>query len=1006
MTTLSAPTTDSSQNNLNSSRPNPSKTDRAYQIFLQEAPELLQVLEEALLHISAPGNQTQRLNTLMRTAHSIKGCAASMGLSAIESIAHQLEDVFRALYRRKETIDAELAELLIMAFDCLQMPLRQEIDQNTDSTADLNTDSTSSSIVTERDWVAQSRPIFDRLKVRLATEMAADHGELPGMSDLGIDLVQVIFSGDVAQGIQHLVNQIKQGKTATIAPELRAQAEVFIGVGEMTNLPGFRQIGTTVITALNHHPNQGLAIAKLAIQNFRAAYQAVMNGDRTVGGSPSELLLAMSRPKTPSTAKLTFTQPAIPESPITDCPIAAPIASFELPHLSSQRKSPTITPSPQPSQTEITAPILSNVLRVDRYRFDRLSAHIGNLITYENAAKLQQQQLDRILQNIQHRVQQFEKIQLSLQEIHQKETPVKLPIAPRKSTRVAIAQTEEPFSARAVTQVLSDPLQFDTYTPTQNLNQSAIEELTCLKEILQDLTLLSQQQQQQQRKKFHTLRETQNDLLWIRMLPIEQIVQRFPRMVRDLCVKYEKDVMVNLIGTSTLIDKAVLEKLFDPLVHLVRNAFDHGVETPYMRQSHGKSAQATIEIRAYHQGNLTYVEIRDDGNGIDLNKIKTKAIGMGLATMEAVTHLSDPEILEFIFEPGFSTAIQVSELSGRGVGLDAVRENLRSLKGDVRVFSQVGEGTMFRLTFPLTLTIADLLIFRTQNVLLSIPVDSLAGIVMIQAHEVELLEGRSFYRDGDELIEIADLAIFRQHYPLPFMVDTQLQTLALPDPNSIPLVIIEHSDELLALPVTQIIQRQEQVIKPFNTLVPIPDYLCGCTVLGNGMLVPVLDSRELIRSNHMFFSRSDDRSSTDYFPRCSRFSSNLGVRSATILVVDDTLTLRVLLTDSLTKLGYTCVSARDGREALQVLAQVGPVDAIFTDLEMPVMNGFEFLQECRKQYPKAELPIVILSSRNGEKHRKLAHYLGANAYLTKPFLEHQLTQVLTQCVVEPYTQKR
>lgn len=954
------------------------RADRAYQIFLQEAPDLLQVLEDGLLTIQGHAEPSQ-LNTLMRAAHSIKGCAASMGLKPIESIAHELEDVFRALYRYKKPIDAELEDLLMRAFDALQTLLRQEIDQTeSSSNVDLNPD-------LKTDWVSRSQPTFDRLRTLLADEIAADHGELPSMKDLGIDLVQIIFSGDVAQGIQHLVQQIKQGTTdQAIVGELRAQADVFIGVGEMTNLPGFRDIAQAVITALNHHPNQGIALTKLAIQNFRSAHQSVMNGDRTIGGSPSDLLLAMTRPKSVPTAKLTFTQP---------------IASIVNP-IAQKHKVQTVQTwgiAAAAKQPEVSTPVLSNVLRVDRHRFDKLSAHVGNLITYENAAQLQQQQLDRILQNMTHRVQQFEKIHLSLQDLHNKESTI-----PRHHPKLPLPYASTPFSTHAVTQILTDPLQFDTYTPAQNLTQSATEELACLKEVLQDFKLLAQHQQHQQHKKFQTLRETQNDLLWIRMLPIEQILQRFPRMVRDLCVKYNKDVTVELIGTSTLIDKAVLEKLFDPLVHLVRNAFDHGVETALTRQSHGKSDPATIAIKAYHQGNLTYVEIRDNGNGIDLDKIRIKAIAMGLTTLDAANHLSDTDLLEFIFEPGFSTAIQVSELSGRGVGLDSVRENLRCLKGDVCVFSQVGEGTMFRLTFPLTLTIADLLVFRTQNLLLSVPVDSLAGIVMIQSSEIETLEGRSFYRDEDELIEIADLAIFQRHYPLPFTLDTQLPTLALPNPDSSPLVIIEQGDRLLALRVDQIIQRREQVIKPFNTLVPIPSYLCGCTVLGNGTLVPVLDSRELIQAHQIFQARSQ----TQHFPQCCPLNQNSVSgktgRSATLLVVDDTLTMRGILTESLSALGYTCLSARDGREALQVLAQVGRVDAIFTDLEMPVMNGFEFLQECRTHHSKASLPIVVLSSRNGEKHRKLAAHLGANAYLTKPFLEHQLTQILTQCAIKPY----
>ena len=969
-------------------------SDRITQIFLQEAPEFLEVLEQGLLNVRE-GWTVQELNHLMRAAHSIKGCAASVGMKSIELISHDLEDVFRALYHRKDPIGQEIEELLLMAFDCLQIPLQQTIQANsltnTQGSSPRNSIAWAESCIVpsateEVDWVARSQPIFAQLRTHLADEMAQENGSMASVEELGIDIVEVIFAGDVANGIRHLKSILKNHPNELMG-ELRAQAEVFVGVGELTNLPGFRTISAAVLQAIELHPKQIKTIADMAIQDFRSAYRTVIKGDRVQGGKVSDRLLMLSTPASPKSLELIQKNEtmanlesivAIPTQTVAETPVRT----------SSQTSRPAVLRNS--SNNELATPVLSNVLKVDRHRFDRLSAHVGDLVTYESAEQLQHQQLNSIIQSIHHRIEQFEKIQSTLQVMSEQ-------TAPDEGRSVLysekIVSKVDSISSISITQILSDPLQFDTYTPLQNLTQTATEELACLKEVVQDLVLLSGKKHQQQRRRLQTLHQTQNDLLWIRMLPIEQILQRFTRMVRDLSVQHEKQVVVTLVGSSTLIDKAVLEKLFDPLVHLVRNAFDHGVEIPEKRKVRNKPEQATIEIKAYHRGNLTYVEISDDGNGIELNNIKAKAIALGLTTAEKVEYLKEQQILEFIFEPGFSTAIQVSELSGRGVGLDSVRENLRSLKGDVQVFSEINKGTMFRLTFPLTLTIADLLIFQTKNLLFSITVDSLSEILVVNHNDIELIDNQSFYRDGDELILIAEPDLLLNQYPLPTTIDTQLPTIELPKTGDLALLLIESGDDIIALQVDKIIQRQEHVIKPFNSFVPIPDYLYGCTVLGNGQLVPVLDSRAFIQHQHRL-------ASCEFNGRRSKLPTIVS-HTPTILVVDDTLTMRELLSYSLTQLGFQCLTARDGREAIHVLEQAGQVDCVFTDLEMPVMNGFEFIQECRSHYPKSKLPIVVLSSRNGQKHRDLAQKLGANDYLTKPFLEHQLIQVLNICAVVP-----
>jgi chemotaxis family two-component system sensor histidine kinase/response regulator PixL len=972
---------------------------RITQIFLQEAPEFLEILEQGLLNVRK-GWTVQELNHLMRAAHSIKGCAASVGMKSIELISHDLEDVFRALYHRKDPIGQDLEELLLMAFDCLQIPLQQEIQSNSlantqgSSQSNLQSNSiagaksiTTPSTTEEIDWVARSQPIFAQLKMHLADEMSQENGSMTSVEELGIDIVEVIFAGDVADGIRHLKAVIKT-RPNELMGELRAQAEVFVGVGELTNLPGFREISAAILQAIELHPQQIKAIADIAVQNFRSAYHAVIKGDRIQGGIISDRLLMLS-----TSASSQFREPVLESETMVN---TETITSNSIEALTQTPRQPALPINALGN--EPVTPVLSNVLKVDRHRFDRLSAHIGDLVTYESTEQLQHQQLNSIIQSIHHRIEQFEKIQSTLQ-VMSEQTPLadregRSLLSSEKFADRQLVPKVDSISTASITQILSDSLQFDTYTPLQNLTQTAAEELACLKEVVQDLVLLSGKKHQQQRRRLQTLHQTQNDLLWIRMLPIEQILQRFPRMVRDLSVQYEKQVSVNLIGSSTLIDKAVLEKLFDPLVHLVRNAFDHGVEIPQKRKARNKPEEATIEIKVYHRGNLTYVEISDDGNGIELNSIKAKAIALGLTTAAKVEYLKEQEILEFIFEPGFSTAIQISELSGRGVGLDAVRENLRSLKGDVQVFSEINKGTMFRLTFPLTLTIADLLIFQTKNLLFSITVDSLSEILVINHNDVELIDNQSFYRDGDELILIADPDLLLNQYPLPTTIDTQLPMIELPKTGDLALLLIEYGDDVIALQVDKIIQRQEHVIKPFNSFVPIPDYLYGCTILGNGQLVPVLDSRAFIQHQQRLMSCT-------FSGRLQPLLSVPQVSTPTILVVDDTLTTRELLSYSLTQLGFQCLTARDGREALHVLKQAEQVDCVFTDLEMPVMNGFEFIQECRSYYPKSKLPIVVLSSRNGQKHRDLAQKLGANDYLTKPFLEHQIIQVLNICAVVP-----
>ncbi len=1091
--------------------------EQIYQFFIEESLEFLQILEQGLLDLRHD-RSVSKIHELMRAAHSIKGGAASMGLDGIKAIAHQIEDVFRALYRLETPIESDFESLLLQAYDCLSQPLLEQIQTgHHDGDAALRA----------------AKPILDQLADWLGSVLQDVDHELPTSAELGFDLVAIIFGTDVTQGIDRLESVLANPTDREVFCEIHAQAEVFIGVGQLVNVPGFVRIAQATIAALDAQPDAALEIGAIALEEFKISQAGVLDKTALDGGEPSEVLLAFevsglvedvlaSSPPAPNSGgagetiaptsefdienifgmihqevadsnldrmfaiaqpetsvpnlddifsfkaspigdmdldSLFSPNPAIVEAPDLNSifrgePLeipssdlddifsfkAQPIAPiFDLqpevqavvtevqpeaqdpfqtfiqvetevqpvvqPAVQNPVKpevKPTVQADVKPVISEVksvvarkattatSGPITSNTIKVDLPRLERLNNQIGELITQENGAILQVKQLQGLVSRLTDRMSRFESTTKGLQDFTDK--------SQNDRVRLQMLQfpmgTEMPQPIDSSTESIAfgmdqpelDPLQMDSYSELHLLVQSVIEEMAQFGEGLRDMSLVMQQAQHTQHQKQQTLKQVRNDLLWVRMFPLGDTLQRFPRMVRDLSTEYHKKVAVSLSGTNTLVDKAILDKLNDPLLHLVRNAFDHGVEPPDDRTAQGKPAEATIELRAYHRGNQTYIEVRDDGRGIDLEKVKAKAISKKLISEEEAKTLSSEQIQEFLFAPGFSTAAQVSELSGRGVGLDTVRSQIRLLKGGITIQSELGKGTTFTMRLPLTLTVAKLLVCSIGSNLLALPMDSLVSIVSVTPNDITTLNGNAYYKIQDQLIPVYPKAQFLNHYKISRSISDHLQSLAMPESGKFPLLLIAGESDIMALPVDQILQEQELVIKPFSATIQPPPYLYGCTILGDGSLVPVLDTTALITPDRTI-SESNSGSNPVVNDRISD-------RIPSILVVDDSLTARSTLCATLKKAGYHTLQARDGRDALTQLTQHPEIQAVFCDVEMPNMNGFEFLTHCRPDHPKDKLPIVMVTSRSAEKHRQIAQALGATAYLTKPFLEQDLIKTL------------
>ncbi len=1162
---------------------NPEIRDQAYQFFVEEVPELLEAIETGLLSLREE-RSTAKVHEVMRAAHSIKGGAASVELEVIKTIAHRLESIFKALYDETIEIDATLESELLQAYDCLRLPMVEQLETG--------------SIDIEQALTA-AEPVFAVLEEKLSEALLKADNYIPTSSDLGIDMVASIFEIDVAQGIDRLSAVSNQPDAYPIAAELQAQAEVFIGLGELLNLPGFEQVAHTAMMALQAQPAQELQILRLALADFVAGREAVMQGDRTRGGSPSAALLALTEApssvnlsasdsledmfsdvelaadleldtelntdldlnadllfdETPSFLDLlgnseileaaevdqqpelevaadsmqtqledelvnepaafklepesledmfgevgwdnlaadelgaaaelfdeleadeleteeletsepaamaepfenlkadefeiaelavaaelfenleadeleiperitveavvdSFDAPALPEK-VTASSVSAISSAIsvesaiqsvealfdELPSLADQpQESAALEPQAAAEETaewkqylrssQPAAPAAATNLsvRVDLHRLERMNNLVGELAINRNSLSLQNEQMQGSVRDLVGRFEQFQGMIGRLQDLSDR-----MLVAPTtRSANRALAAAGSTQAASGITAAF-DSLEMDRYSLLHYELQDIFEQVMQIEEALGDVGLFAGQSNQTLNEQRQKMTQMQNELMWARMLPLGNVLNRFPRVLRDLSTKYNKSVGLKLSGTGVLVDKMVLEKLYDPLLHLLRNGFDHGIEMPEDRQKQGKPTQGTIEIRAFHRGNQTLVEVSDDGKGLDLQRIGQRAVELGWLSAEELEAAKPAQLLEYIFEPGFSTAAQVSELSGRGVGLDVVRSQLRSLKGSVTANSVPGKGTTFTLRIPLTLTVAKLLTCEVGATAVAVPSDSIEEILVPSAEQIKQSGAQQFLFWREQLVPIYRMSnLLNYGCNLPERASRDTLT-AVPTPKgwALPVLVFQREQHSFAVEVDRLITEQELVIRPFGAAIASPAYTYGCTILGDGSLVPVVDAATLIDLTLGAEGTMPMRQSVETPPPAAHRQLN------TVLVVDDSATLRRMLALTLEKSGYRVLQARDGQEALTHLKQSSSVQAVICDIEMPNMNGFEFLSQRRQTPSFASIPVVMLTSRSNDKHRRLANQLGATAYFSKPYIEHELLGALTDLLVVP-----
>ncbi|GAA7287006.1 chemotaxis histidine kinase/response regulator CheAY2 [Helicobacter pylori] len=467
-----------------------------------------------------------------------------------------------------------------------------------------------------------------------------------------------------------------------------------------------------------------------------------------------------------------------------------------------------------------------------------------------------------------------------------------------------------------------------------------------------------------------------------RMQPVGKVFNKFPRMVRDLSRELGKSIELIIEGEETELDKSIVEEIGDPLIHIIRNSCDHGIEPLEERRRLNKPETGKVQLSAYNEGNHIVIKISDDGKGLDPVMLKEKAIEKGVISERDAEGMSDREAFNLIFKPGFSTAKVVSNVSGRGVGMDVVKTNIEKLNGIIEIDSEVGVGTTQKLKIPLTLAIIQALLVGVQEEYYAIPLSSVLETVRISQDEIYTVDGKSVLRLRDEVLSLVRLSDI-------FKVDAILESN-----SDVYVVIIGLADQKIGVIVDYLIGQEEVVIKSLGYYLKNTRGIAGATVRGDGKITLIVDVGSM-----MDMAKSIKVNITTLMNESENTKSKNSPSDYIVLAIDDSSTDRAIIRKCLKPLGITILEASNGLEGLEMLKNGDKIpDAILVDIEMPKMDGYTFASEVRKYNKFKNLPLIAVTSRVTKTDRMRGVESGMTEYITKPYSGEYLTTVVKRSI--------
>lgn len=883
----------------------------AKQSFIEEdAPGYLETLQEGLQQI-IDGSPDYKV--LMRAAHSVKGGAAIAQMPGLSKLAHKLEDLLEA-FNHQQVKDLEMGRnLLQQGLEELAFMLSEALRSESDVEA-----------------APELLELLDLFNTSIKEGPSLEESKQENQRSSGkVGLIKTALESDLEDCLRTAEKALQESTASSdILDGMMTLVDECMLLGEAFDLPWLVEVTAPLAEAVDKSPpDSGLGkLASETIAKVRSQRAQFIEEISSTTASEKEA----AEQKTDKVEQ----KPA-PES-------GAPNAAK--------------TPNLPGGSAGATAP---SQLRIPLKRIDEMGSIVGELITSHERLTIQQQQIKQASQNLRRIVDQVKPVHDQVRVLYD-----------QMSTVTAANTTTDPVQSMGE----FDSLEMDRYTALHSSLQTFEELITQIQETRVDIDLVSGELAQELNQVRVELTRLYSDVTESRLVPFQTFAQRFLPQLNRLTQRLGKSAELEIEGEHVLVDKVLIEQLQTPLTHLLNNALDHAIELPGERVALDKPATAKIKLGAKTQGNEVVVTFTDDGRGIDLKKIYQKAIKKGLCDPDlSMNQLRREEILSFIFQSGFSTSTQVSDVSGRGVGLDIVQTQVQQLRGSLECDTRPGQGTTFTIRLPLSMSLLSLLLCQVGQQMVAIPTDSILEVIP--------------YNDMLPAIQQHISSVTWREQLLPLRSLTSLLPYNNASGNSASVtprvaLIVNGPESAMAVTVDAIIDERQLIIKSFDDTVPVPPYIAGCTILGTGEAVPVVLPRFLKPQGG---GEGSKQSSKETIKKHKRIANR------TILVAEDSTGARRSIERILTQAGFAVIACRDGQEALEELQrrQEG-IDLVLSDVEMPQLNGFDLLQKIRTHSFWYSLPVVMLTSRTGDRHRQKAMSLGANDYLGKPITPVEL----------------
>ena len=961
------------------------------QCFLSEdAPVYLANLQKGLAQIQA--GQPDYI-FLMHAAHSLKGGSAIAELSSLSELAHKLEDMLEILQHHEFCDRTMIAEVLSNGIDEVASVLAQASSLPTNTLTDIKID----------------RELLHRLDALLAIvtdqppESLSIHENHYEESENAGSKTIVNKSQGVFQAASHLAAAHHQAVPNSVNDDFNKPKSKINSIVRSSLEKDLESCIKQVEAKLLSSSNLSEALIREELQCFCAEclllgdtlsldwlintvepFEAYLHQEQSIASLLSEVQVVISNLRS---QRLQYLYPSAqaPEA-VSELP-PQPILPIEETAIATPQ---TVTEAPAIAASATEA---ISYLRIPSAQIESMTNTVAEMILRHERLLRQQQQLGQTNKNLQALVLQMIPLQEQVQTVYDQ-----LAIATPINNSQGVAKSEDLTTNALETKVIDedfDQLELDQYSSSHSTLQNLQEVLLRVRESRADIDLSYRDLGEEIEYLRQDLDRLYAQLTQSRLVPFKALASRFLPQLKRLCQRYNKQVELVIRGEDVLIDQVLLEQLQTPLNHLLINAFDHGVEPPEIRLSLGKSEVAVLTLRAAIAGNQVVISLQDDGDGINLHSVYKKAVEKNICPAEIpIGKISRQEILNFIFQPHFSTRNIVSDLSGRGMGLDIVRSQINRLRGSIQVETLQGQGTTFTIRLPLGLSLITLLICASGENLIAIPANDVLDIF-------PYAEAHIFHTNNSQEIawrkKFIPLIHLKQALPYSYQSSDSL--------NSKVCLILNRSDLPIAVAIDALIEERQLILKPFDRSVVTPNYLAGCTVLGTGQVVPVLIPDNL----YVFVQKNNAKNSRQIKNESSKQISNQvnqNIRpeanqtvSKTIVIAEDSIATRNMLERVLKQLDFEVIACRDGQEAIDVLSRLeGKVTMVISDVEMPRVNGFNLLQTIRTHDLWYTIPVVMLTSRTGDRHRQKAISLGADGYLSKPIIVGELIDCLGELV--------